>query len=298
MFSGELCTSITGAFSAYRAQSLAGSSPFTPRIGPHRAESSWLHTRCRVDCQPENWPPSNGELAAIAIIVGPRACANRTRAAQPSCGPASRLTCTDAVDVIIAAPASPVWLAVKNCSIARYRSPGFTRLAGRSGSAPTSTRPRPACANAARSTARSAVIAAMAATGPSIGGPDNSTAPPGSTVIALPPGSGGTPAMASVSSSQSGRRIGSVRSKQCASTSRPTRPTGPSARQVWPMCSAALYALVNSAVAGCHGCASSTSGVTAKVMSSGPFRVGNDRGLHSIFQSAPTKSRDFWVTRW
>jgi hypothetical protein len=31
----------------------------------------------------------------------------------------------------------------------------------------------------------------------------------------------------------------------------------------------------------------------AKVMSSGPFRVGNDRGLHSIFQSAPTKSRDF-----
>jgi hypothetical protein len=34
-----------------------------------------------------------------------------------------------------------------------------------------------------------------------------------------------------------------------------------------------------------------------KVISSGPFRVGNDRGLHSIFQSPPTNSRDFWVTR-
>ena len=40
-----LCTSITGARSAYRAQSLAGSSPLSPRIGPHRAESSWLQTR-------------------------------------------------------------------------------------------------------------------------------------------------------------------------------------------------------------------------------------------------------------
>jgi hypothetical protein len=42
-------------------------------------------------------------------------------------------------------------------------------------------------------------MAAIAATGSSIGGPDNSTAPPGSTVIALPPGSGGTPAIVSVS---------------------------------------------------------------------------------------------------
>jgi hypothetical protein len=37
--------------------------------------------------------------------------------------------------------------------------------------------------------------------------------------------------------------------------------------------------------------------VTAKVISSGPFRVGNDRGLQSIFQSPPTKSRAFLVTR-
>ena len=54
----------------------------------------------------------------MAIIVGPSAWASRTRAAQPSRGPASRLTCTDAVDVIIAAPAAAVPLAAKNCSIA------------------------------------------------------------------------------------------------------------------------------------------------------------------------------------
>ena len=65
-----------------------------------------------------NSPSSTGELAAIAIIVGPSACANRTRSAHVALGPASTLTCTDAVEVIIAAPAAPVWLASKNCSIA------------------------------------------------------------------------------------------------------------------------------------------------------------------------------------
>ena len=80
-------------------------------MGPQRAESIWPHTRCRVDTQPVNSPPSIGELAAIAIIVGPSACASRTRAAHPSRGPASTLTWIDAVDVIIAAPASPERLA-------------------------------------------------------------------------------------------------------------------------------------------------------------------------------------------
>ncbi|CNV55676.1 Uncharacterised protein [Mycobacterium tuberculosis] len=88
-------------------------------MGPQRAESIWPHTRCRVDCQPENRPPSIGELAAIAIIVGPKACARRTRSAHPSCGPASRLTWIAAVEVIIAAPGTPLWLAAKNCSMAR-----------------------------------------------------------------------------------------------------------------------------------------------------------------------------------
>jgi len=110
-------TSITGARSAYRAQSLAGSSSL-PRIGPHRAESSCPHTHWRVEFQPVNWPPSRGEFAVMAIMVGPSACANRTRSAQLSRGPASRLTWTEAVDVIIAAPGSAVPLAAKNCSIA------------------------------------------------------------------------------------------------------------------------------------------------------------------------------------
>ena len=57
-------------------------------------------------------------LAATAIMVGPNACASRTLPLHPSRGPASRLSCTDAVDVIIAAPAVPVLLAVKKRSIA------------------------------------------------------------------------------------------------------------------------------------------------------------------------------------
>ena len=64
-------------------------------------------------------PPSRGEFAAIAVMVGPSACANLTRSRQPSCGPASTLTWTEAVDVIIAKPAAPVPLAAKNASIAR-----------------------------------------------------------------------------------------------------------------------------------------------------------------------------------
>jgi hypothetical protein len=81
--------------------------------------SNWLHTCWRADRHPENLPPSSGELAATATIVGPSACASRTRSAHPSRGPASTLTCTDAVDVIIAAPAAAVPLAMKNCSMAR-----------------------------------------------------------------------------------------------------------------------------------------------------------------------------------
>lgn len=88
-------------------------------MGPQRAASSWLHTRWRVLRQPVNSAPSSGELAVIAISVGPSACVSRTRSAQPSRGPASTLTCTEAVDVIIAAPAAAVPLAAKKASIAR-----------------------------------------------------------------------------------------------------------------------------------------------------------------------------------
>ncbi len=114
-------TSMTGARNAYRAQSSPGvrtpSRP--PRIGPHRAESSCPQMRWRLLRQPENRPPSSGELAAIATITGPSACANRIRSAHPVRGPASTFTCIDAVEVIIADPAAAVPLAAKNVSIAR-----------------------------------------------------------------------------------------------------------------------------------------------------------------------------------
>ncbi|CFE54374.1 Uncharacterised protein [Mycobacterium tuberculosis] len=79
----------------------------------------------------------------------------------------------------------------------------------------------------------------MAASTPSAGGPDSSTAPPGSTLTTLPPGSGLSHSRTSVISSQLGRRNGSAGSKQCASISRPTRPNGPSTRQPSAMYSAA-----------------------------------------------------------
>ena len=222
-----------------------------------------------------NLPPSSGELAAIATIVGPSACASRTRAAQSACGPASRLTCTDAVDVIIAAPAAPVWLAAKNCSIARYRSPGFTRFAGRSGSAPSSTRPNPASANAERSTARSAAMAVIAGSRPSIGGPDSSTAPPGSTVIDAAAGQVGHICddrgdLVPIPGGAADRRD----RRSAPRLSRPTRPTGPSVRQLAPMCSAALLALVSSASSTSIGCASSRSDVMALVITTIPSGSG------------------------
>ncbi len=100
--------------------------------------------------------------------------------------------------------------------------------------------------NAAESTLRSAAIAVIAFSAPSTGGPDNSTAPPGSTVTALPPGSGGNPEITAPSSAQVGRRIGSARSKLCASTSRPTRPVTPSCRQRRPSSVAASAAPASS----------------------------------------------------
>ena len=65
-----------------------------------------------------NCPLNSGELADSAIMVGPSACANRTRSAQPARGPASMLIWTEAVEVIMAAPAAAVPVAVKKLSIA------------------------------------------------------------------------------------------------------------------------------------------------------------------------------------
>ncbi len=192
--------------------------------------------------------PSSGELAVIAIIVGPSACASRTRSAQA--------VARSGVHVDLNRRRRRHHRRARGAGLAggeerlhrAVAGAGVDALRGRAtGRRRADTRPRPAWANAPRSTARSADIAAMAGNGPVIGGPDSSTAPPGSTVIALPPGSGGVAAMASLISVPAGRRIGSDRSKQCASTSSPTQPAGPSCRQSPPTCRAALYALVSSA---------------------------------------------------
>lgn len=220
-------------------------------------------------------------------MVGPSAWASRTRSAHPERGPASRLTWTDAVEVIIAAPAVPVRLARKNVSMAAYLAPGFTRPDGRSGSAPSNTIPKPARVNAARSTARSEAMAAAASGAAASGGPDNSTAPPGSTVTRLPPGSGSSAAIVAVSSSQPGRRSGSFRSKQCASISSPTGPTGPSVRQLSAMRAAASSALVKVS----QQCSATPSDAMVRAISR-PLRIEMIAVSVPIFQSGPTKSRD------
>src|SRR6516165_1132134 len=122
------------------------------------------------------------------------------------------------------------------------------RLGGRSGSAPRKTRPSPASAKADRSTTWSRCIASMAATAPSAGGPDSSTAPPGSTVTLLPHGRSGRNSRTVPISSQLGLRYGSAGSWQCPSTSRPTDPSGASTRQPAAMYSAAA---VESAISAC-----------------------------------------------
>src|ERR1700757_1224683 len=71
----------------------------------------------------------------------------------------------------------------------------------------------------------------MAATAPPAGGPDSSTAPPGSTVTLLPHGRSGRKLRTVAISSQLGLRCGSAGSWQCPSTSRPTEPSGASTRQ-------------------------------------------------------------------
>ena len=98
------------------------------RPGRRRWRRGWDRTGpSRVGSRPAAWcfasPRTHRRAAASSprsrSSSDPSAWARRTRAAHWSRGPASTLTCTDAVEVIIAAPAAPVSLAVKNCSMAR-----------------------------------------------------------------------------------------------------------------------------------------------------------------------------------
>jgi hypothetical protein len=78
-----------------------------PSTGPQARGSSPAQARCRADFQPVSRPCSHGEHAEIAIIAGPSRCARATRCGHSRSGPASRLTCSAVVDVIITAAAAP-----------------------------------------------------------------------------------------------------------------------------------------------------------------------------------------------
>ncbi len=51
--------------------------------GADRLGSSSHHWRSRLDCQPLAPPSLSGELAKLAISVGPRAWASRQRSTMP-----------------------------------------------------------------------------------------------------------------------------------------------------------------------------------------------------------------------
>ena len=96
---------ITGASRAYSAQAATGSGPLgaDPRAG-----SMVCRTRCRVDFHPVTRPRCIGELAKAATSAGPTAWSSAQRpATSTASAPASRLTWTAAVPVIITSPASP-----------------------------------------------------------------------------------------------------------------------------------------------------------------------------------------------
>ena len=137
----------------------------------------------------------------------------------------------------------------------------------------------------------------MAEPGPSHGGPDSSTAPPGSTVMALPPGNGGTVAMTSVSRSQVGasHRIGQVEAVRLDLEA--DLADGAVAEAfVRRSCSAASEALESSAVSGLSPC----SPEAVVVMSTIPSRVRT--WLHpqcrhpSYLPEGTDKFHDFPVT--
>ena len=101
-------TSMTWASSAYRVHASAGS-PSCPsrRTGRVRQGSSSVQMPCRDECIPVRRPARSGELANAATSTGPSACVSRQRR-DASCrsAPMSRFTWTDAVEHIIARPAS------------------------------------------------------------------------------------------------------------------------------------------------------------------------------------------------
>ncbi|OLT28366.1 hypothetical protein BJF79_11095 [Actinomadura sp. CNU-125] len=106
-FPDAVWTSITRASSAYRVHDSAGSSSPSRRTGSVRQGSSSVQMPCRDDRSPVRRPARTGEFANAATSTGPSASARRQRrAASARSAPMSRQTWTDAVEHIIASPAS------------------------------------------------------------------------------------------------------------------------------------------------------------------------------------------------
>jgi hypothetical protein len=100
--------SMTGASSDHRVKAVAGSSPGARGGAPVRAGSSSCQMACRVLWKPVARPSRRGELAKAATRVGPIACSSSHRRCRSTAGvAASTLTCTDAVEHIIAGPVAP-----------------------------------------------------------------------------------------------------------------------------------------------------------------------------------------------
>ncbi|CPU51403.1 Uncharacterised protein [Mycobacteroides abscessus] len=155
---------------------------------------------------------SIGEDADSAAIVGPIRCARTNLSRHWRGVPDCTLTCSDAVQVIICSAVSPYPAAPKCLSIATYRAPGFTRSGLRSGSVPKLASAIPAPRYTAVKISWSARIEEMADQTSEHGGPESSTAPPGSKVIALDPGRSGTESPTSRNRFQVILRCGAVSS--------------------------------------------------------------------------------------
>ncbi len=95
----------------------------------------------RMECQPEATPPRYGDVEEAATSTGTSARTSPSRCSQPSAGPASRLTCSAAVAVIISIPGAAQPRASKCCSMAAYRGAGLIRETGRAGSVPSGAAP-------------------------------------------------------------------------------------------------------------------------------------------------------------
>ncbi len=143
-------------------------------------------------------------------------------------------------------------------------------------------------------------MAVIAATASSIGGPDSSTAPPGSTVIKLPPGRSGTSAMTAGQLVPVGtaQRVGEVDAVGFDLQADPADRTVGQAAEADPLCGAVGAGQLRFAGVGWVCFIQVGRDGRAGMGHTQPSLSGpGARRLQSIFQMTLTKSRDFRVTR-